>query len=73
MLSGYETQRHSEISRQMAGTRKYHPELGNPVTKGYAWYVHTYKWILAIKYRMSMLNFIDPRKLYKKEHTSKNV
>jgi len=28
-----------------------HPELDSPVLKGHAWYILTYKWILAIKYR----------------------
>jgi hypothetical protein len=31
----------------MDGTRKYHPELGNSDTNGYAWYVLTNKWLLA--------------------------
>ena len=38
----------------MDGTRKY-LERGNPDTKGYAWYILTYKWILAIKSRIPML------------------
>jgi hypothetical protein len=31
----------------MNGTRKYHPEWGNSDPKRHAWYVLTYKWILA--------------------------
>jgi hypothetical protein len=34
----------------MDGTRKYHPETGNPDPKGHAWYVLTDKWILGKKY-----------------------
>jgi hypothetical protein len=39
----------------MDGTRKYNPESGNPDPKGYTWYVLTYKWIAAIKYRIPTL------------------
>ena len=31
----------------MGGTEKYHPELGNPVTKEHIGYALTEKWILA--------------------------
>ena len=31
----------------MDGTRDYHPEWGNPVTKEHTWHVVTDKWILA--------------------------
>ena len=31
----------------MDGTRSYHPEWGNPVTKEHTWYALTDKWILA--------------------------
>jgi hypothetical protein len=31
------------------------------------WYVYTYKWILAIKYRITMLEFTYPEKLSNKE------
>jgi len=34
----------------MDGTWEYHPEIGNPVQKGRAWYALTYKWILAINF-----------------------
>jgi hypothetical protein len=33
----------------MDGTRKYHSEWGNPVTKVHTWYSLTDKWILAPK------------------------
>jgi hypothetical protein len=35
--------------------------------KRFVWHVLTYKWILAIKYRIPMQHFIDPKKLNKKE------
>jgi hypothetical protein len=34
--------------------------------------VFTYKWILAIKYRITMLYSTDPKKLNKKESPSKD-
>ena len=37
--------KHHEIFRQMDGTRKYHPERGNPDPKGHACYVLNFKWI----------------------------
>jgi hypothetical protein len=46
----------SEFCRQMHGTTKYHPERGNANPKGHAWYVLTDKWILFIKYRISMIH-----------------
>lgn len=39
----------------MDGTRKHHPEWGYPDPKWHAWYVLNYKWILAIKYRITKL------------------
>jgi hypothetical protein len=33
----------------MDGTRKYHPEKGDPITKEHTWYALTDKWILAPK------------------------
>jgi hypothetical protein len=47
----------------MVGTRKYHPECGNPDTKGLAWYVLTCKWILATKYRIPKVHSTDLKKL----------
>jgi hypothetical protein len=32
---------------KMDGTRKCHPEWGNPITKEHRWYTLTDKWILA--------------------------
>jgi hypothetical protein len=43
------------------------------VPKGHAWHVLTYKWILAIKYRIPMLHYTDPKKLNKKEDTSEEA
>ena len=37
---------------QMDRTRKYHPELGNSITKEHTWYALTDKWILAQKLRI---------------------
>jgi hypothetical protein len=36
----------------MVGTRKYHPERGNPITKECTQYALTDKWILAQKFRI---------------------
>ena len=38
-----------------------------PNTKGHSWYVLTYKWMLAIKYRITMLQSTDPKKLSSQE------
>jgi hypothetical protein len=38
-----------EICRQMDGTRKDHPECGNPDPERQMWYVLPCKWKLAIK------------------------
>ena len=43
----------------MDGTRKYHPEGGNPVTKEYTWYALTDKWILAQKSRIPKIQFTE--------------
>jgi hypothetical protein len=48
----------------MGGTRKGHPEYGSPDTKkNQTWYVLNYKWILVIKYRITMVQTKDPKKL----------
>ena len=39
--------KNNEILRQMDGTRKCHPERGNPVTKECTWYALTNKQMLA--------------------------
>jgi len=56
--------------RQMDGTRKYHPEWGNPVTKEHAWHALTDKWILAQKFRIPKIQFTEHMKLKKKEDQS---
>jgi hypothetical protein len=33
--------------RQIDGTRKYHPERANPITKEQSWYAIIDKWILS--------------------------
>ena len=43
------------------------------VTQTHAWYLLTFKWILAIKYRIPMLYSTDLKKLNKKEGTSKDA
>ena len=54
----------------MIGTRKYHPEWGDPVTKEHIWYALTGKWILAQKLGISKIQFTDHIKLKKKEDQS---
>jgi hypothetical protein len=54
----------------MDGTRKYHPELGNPITKEHTWYTLTDKWILAQKLRIPKIQFTDHMKLKKKKDQS---
>ena len=51
----------------MDGTRKYHPEWGNPITKEHTWYALTDKWILAQKLRISNIQLTNHMKLKKKE------
>ena len=52
-----------EIRRQMDGTRRNHPEWGNPVTKRQAWYVLTHIWISDIEQRSTSLQSTPPEKL----------
>ena len=47
----------------MDGTRKYHPEWGNSITKEHTWYALTYKWILALKLRIPKIQLTDHMKL----------
>jgi hypothetical protein len=47
----------------MDGTRKYHPESGNPVTKEHTWYSLTAKWVLAPKLRVPEIQFTDHMEL----------
>jgi hypothetical protein len=56
----------------MGGNRKYHSECGNPDPKRHAWYALMYKWILAIKYRILMLQSTDSEKQNKKEGLNLN-
>jgi hypothetical protein len=49
------------------GTRKYHPEWGNPVTKEHTWYALTDKWILAQKFGISKIQFTDHMKLRRRK------
>ena len=53
----------------MDGTRKYHPEGGNPITKEHIWYALTDKWILAKKLGIPKIQFTNNMKL-KKEYQS---
>jgi hypothetical protein len=51
----------------MDGTRKYHPEWCNPITKEHTWYALTDKWILAQNLKISKIKSTDQMKLKKKE------
>ena len=51
----------------MGGTRKFHPECGNPITKDHMCYALTDKWILAQKLEIPRIQFTDLLKLKKKE------
>ena len=57
----------------MDGTRKCHPEQGNPITKEYTWCALTNKWMLAQKLKINKLQFSQHRKLKKKENLSKGA
>jgi hypothetical protein len=60
-------------NKNLEGTWQYHHEWGNTDPKWHAWYVLTYKWILAIKYRIPMPCSADPKKLSKKEGRTENA
>ena len=48
----------------MDETGKYHPECGNSDPKiNHTLYALAYKWILAMKHRITMLKSTDPKKL----------
>ena len=49
-------------NREMDGTRKYHPQWGNPNPDKHTCYVVTYKWKLALKHRITTLQFTDYQK-----------
>jgi hypothetical protein len=51
----------------MDGTRKYHPEWDNPVTKEHTWYVLIDEWIVAQKLGKPKIQFTDHMKLKKEE------
>jgi hypothetical protein len=53
----------------MDGTRKYHPELGNPITNEHTWYhgILTDKWILAQKLRILKIKFTEQMKLKRRK------
>jgi hypothetical protein len=54
----------------MDGSRGYHPEWGNPITKEHTWYVLTNKWILAQKLEIPKIQFSKHMNLKKKEDQS---
>ena len=54
----------------MDGTRKCHPEWGNPITKEHIWYALTNKGMLAQKLKINKLQFT---KLKKKEDLSEGA
>jgi hypothetical protein len=59
----------------MDGTRKYHPELGNPITKEHTWYALTDKWILTQKLgipKIQIIRFTDQIKLKKEDQCKDN-
>jgi len=64
------TKNNDFILRQMDGTRKYHPEWGNSVTKKHTWYALTGKWILAQKLGLPKIQSTDHMELKKKEDQS---
>ena len=54
----------------MDGTRKYHPEWGNTITKEHTWYALYDKCILTQKLKIPIIQFTDYMKLKKKEDHS---
>jgi hypothetical protein len=56
-----------KFHRQMDGSRKYHPERGNPVSKEHTWYALSDKWILTQKLRTPKNTIHRHMKLKKKE------
>jgi hypothetical protein len=43
-------------------SRKYHPEIGNSVTKEHTWYRLIEKWILTQKLRIPKIQFTNHKK-----------
>ena len=62
-------QRIYEIFRQMDGSRGYHPNRDNQITKEHTWYALTDMWILAQKPRISKIQ-LAKHKIMKKEDQS---
>jgi hypothetical protein len=54
----------------MSGSRGYHPEWSNPITKEHTLYALTDKWILVQKLRIPKIQFAKHMKLKKKEDQS---
>jgi hypothetical protein len=59
--------------QEMDGTRKYHPEWGNPDPKVHTWYILTYKWLLVIMYRIPTTHSTGGNKLNKKDSPSQDA
>jgi len=57
-----------KIHRPIDGTRKYHPELVNSITKNRTWYALTDKWILAQKLELLKIPSTDHMNLKKKDN-----
>ena len=53
----------------MYGTKKYHSEWGNPVTKEHTWYVVNEKELLAIKLRIPIIQLTEHMKPKKEEQS----
>jgi hypothetical protein len=60
MLVSYLKWGHHEFCKWME-LEKYHPEWGKPDPEKHTWYVLTYKWTLAIKYRITDLQNVSNR------------
>ena len=51
----------------MDGSRKYHPERGNSVTKDHTWYILTNKWVLGKEHGIPTIQLTDHMKLKNRE------
>jgi hypothetical protein len=67
VLLSYSKQWVHEILRQMDGTRNYHTEWGNPITKEHTWYALTGKWMLVQKCTMPKIQTTDDMDLRRKD------
>jgi hypothetical protein len=66
ILLNYQKQWHHEICRQLDGIGKHHPGPIEPTQTQkdiHTLYILTYKWILTMKYRITMLQTTDTKKL----------